>query len=209
MREMPDMARCHSNGCWLARNIAMASTFSWANARGMLSRSARTSPGATGLAAAPRARLQPIKLNVRYANVVNTVRSLRDGGRVSVDSELGDPRVCDGKPLDPVRVSELPVDDESRGQKPGRSFDAVRSEEAAVENRGWFRRRRGVCLRPAQRLVVELDGALHKGVVVKHWVSQLNVRVTSVVRRRCFILLLQIGTGGGLPRPEVVWVAIG
>src|ERR1035441_7257378 len=179
MREMPDMARCHSNGCRLARKIAMASTFSWANARGMQSRSVRTSPTVTGQAAAPRARLQPIKLNVRYANVVNTVRSLRDGGRVSVDGELGDPGVCDGKPLDPVRVSELPVDDESRGQKPGRSFDAVFHDEAAVENRRWFWRRRGVCLRPAQRLVVELDGALHKGVVVKHRVSQLNVRVAS------------------------------
>src|ERR1035441_866592 len=92
MREMPDMARCHSNGCRLARKIAMASTFSWANARGMQSRSVRTSPTVTGQAAAPRARLQPIKLNVRYANVVNTVRSSRDGGRVSVDGELGDPR---------------------------------------------------------------------------------------------------------------------
>ena len=186
----------------------MASALSRANARGMLSRSVRTSPTVTGLAAAPRARLQPIKLNVRYANVVNTVRSWRDAGRVSVDSELGDPGVGDGKPLDPVRVSELPINDEPRGQETGRPFDAVFHDEAAVENRGRFRGRRGVGFRPAQRLVVELDGALHKGVVVEYWIGQLNVRVASVVGRRCFILLLQRGTGGGLPRPEVVRVPV-
>src|ERR1035441_7912319 len=61
---------------------------------------------------------------------------------------------------------------------------------------------------PYTTLFRSLDGALHKGVVVKYWVSQLNVRVASVVRRRCFILLLQRGTGGGLPRPEVVRVPV-
>src|SRR5437870_1019194 len=117
MREIPAIARRHNNGCWLARKISIASAFSWASALGIIPRSARMSSGVIGPAAAASARLQPIKLNMRYANVVNTVWSLWNGGRVAINAELSDQRVRHRKPLDAMRVGQLSIDDEASRQK--------------------------------------------------------------------------------------------